>query len=235
MSKKPPYPRWKSWLSHISDQYLDHIEGEYGDELSVLLRKGKLILQANGAIYSWEDNYYNFREACSLLRWDQLPGKDCLLLGLGLGSVPQIIEEQLGQELNYTAIEYDSAVVELAEDYLLYRLRSPITVIIADAEAFVELDEESYDLILVDLFIDDQVPEAVSVPGFAEALARRLNPGGVIISNRLAYRPADREEALKYYRDVWRQVFPKGGYLDVQSNLMLFSDVALATTELELD
>ena len=220
----PPYPRWRSWLSYLADHTLERGEGEHGDELAVLLRKGKVLLQSNGAIYSWEDNYYNFRTAFERTEWRRLPGTRCLLLGLGLGSVPQIIEERFGIGLEYVAVEYDAAVAQLAEDYLLYRLRSPITTIVADAEAFVAQCDERFDLVLVDIFVDDEVPRQFDSVAFAKTLAELTVPGGLVISNRLKHRDHDRTATAAYYRDVWRAVFPQGGYLDVESNWMLFSD-----------
>ena len=221
-----PYPRWRSWLSHLADQTLELGEGEHGDELAVLLRKGKVLLQTNGAIYSWEDNYYNFRTAFERTDWRRLPGPRCLLLGLGLGSVPQMLEERFGLAFEYVAVEYDAAVARLAEDYLLYRLRSPITTVVADAAAFVAQCGERFDLILVDLFVDDEIPRPFAGEAFAKTLAGLLNPGGCVISNRLAHRDHDRADTAAYYREVWRAVFPEGAYLDVVSNWMLFSDGA---------
>lgn len=211
-------------MSYLADQTLVLGEGEHGDELAVVLRKGKLLLQSNGAIYSWEDNYYNFRALFETLDWARLPGHRCLLLGLGLGSVPQMVEELFGEALSYTAVEYDTAVAQLAEQYLLYRLHSPITTVVADAEAFVARCDERFDLIIVDLFVDDEVPTAFESPAFAKTLNELTAPGGLIVSNRLTHREGDRSATAAYERDVWRGVFPKGGYLDVGSNWMLVSD-----------
>ncbi len=219
-----PYPRWRKWLSYLSDQVLELGEGDHGDELAVVLRKGKLLLQSNGAIYSWEDNYYNFRVAFERLDWAALPGDKVLLLGLGLGSVPQMTEELFGKRLDYTVVEYDEAVAGLAEDYLLYRLESSITTIVADAEAYVHQCRERFDLILVDVFVDDLIPEEFNSVDFAERLKKLLYPGGCVISNRLTYRPHDKVMAQRYYVTVWCEVYPSASYLDVRSNWMLYSD-----------
>lgn len=228
-----PYPRWRKWLSYLMDQTLEFGEGDHGDELAVLLRKGKLLLQSNGAIYSWEDNYYNFRRAFERLDWEALPGDRVLLLGLGLGSVPQMTEELFGKRLDYTAVEYDEAVVALAEDYLLYRLHSNITTVIADAAVYVAQTRERFDLVLVDIFVDDKIPEVFNTAGFAERLKTLLVPGGCVISNRLTFRAADKSIAEVYYRDVWKTVFENAAMLDVSSNWMLFSDERFLLAEKE--
>ena len=211
-------------MSFIKDQTLEATEGEHAEYLAVILRQGKLLLQANSAIYSWEDNYYNFRTAFEQLDWDKLNGDETLLLGLGLGSVPQMIEELFGYRLQYTAVEYDAVIAELAEEYLLHRLRSPIETIVADAEAFVAQDSRTYDFILVDLFVDDEVPAQFDSLAFLEGLHNRMDEGSCLITNRLAYTTKDRYESELYFEEVFKKIFPNAGLIDVQSNLMLFSD-----------
>ena len=211
-------------MSFIKDQTLEATEGEHSEYLAVILRQGKLLLQANSAIYSWEDNYYNFRTAFEQLDWDKLNGQETLLLGLGLGSVPQMIEELFGYKLHYTAVEYDGIIAELAQAYLLHRLRSPIDTIVADAEAFVAQDRQTYDFILVDLFVDDAVPTQFDSIKFLESLKNRMDGGSCLITNRLAYSDVDRVDSEEYYKDVFLKVFPEGELIDVESNLMLISD-----------
>ena len=224
MNLQRPYPAWRYYLSYLFEQRLESGRSEQTEHVEVLLRKGKLLLQANGAVYSWEDNYYNFREAFAALDWDRLPGNSVLVLGLGLGSVVQLAEEAFGQRLHYTAVEYDAVIAELAEHYLLYRLTSPVTTIIADAVAFVETCEDRFDLILVDLFVDDQVPEATADVAFLADLAELLRPGGCLISNRLAFRDKERVLSERYFDEVFRSVFAEAGRLRLPTNDMLFSE-----------
>ena len=53
-------PRWKKWLSHIIELELEKIESGYGHTLSLCLSDGRFQLNAENAIYSWEDKYDNF-------------------------------------------------------------------------------------------------------------------------------------------------------------------------------
>ncbi len=224
MAWNKPYRRWQHYLSYLSDQVLESGPSDHTENISVVLRDGRLLLTANDAVYSWEDKYYNFRHAFEHLDWDGLPGTDTLLLGLGLGSVPQMLEEHFGRELHLTAVEYDATIVALAEHYLLYRLSTPIQTVVADAAQYVAQTGDRFDLILVDLFVDDAVPQGFAGEGFLRECARLLNPGGCLISNRLALRTVDKRSAERYFDDVFLKVFPKGNYLDAHSNWMLFSD-----------
>lgn len=235
MSATRPYPLWRHWLSYLTDQRLERLSGQHAQHLEVTLRRGSLLLQAEGAVYSWEDHYYNFREAFAHLDWAALPGNRVLLLGLGLGSVIQIAEEHFGQVLDYTAIEYDAVVARLAERYLLSRLASSVEVVVEDAGRFVQRCTGQFDLILVDVFVDDRVPEAFETLDYLHKLRGLLTPGGCLISNRLTYRATDRADTERYLDEVFTVVFPRAEVLDVRSNWMLYSDTRFVIEEAALD
>jgi len=110
-------------MSFIKDQTLESTEGEHAEYLAVILRQGKLLLQANSAIYSW-----------------------------------------------------------------------------------------------------DEVPAQFDSLAFLEGLHNRMDEGSCLITNRLAYTTKDRYESELYFEEVFKKIFPNAGLIDVQSNLMLFSD-----------
>jgi spermidine synthase len=200
--------------------------------LHVSLRWGRLQLSTANAIYSYADLYANFAETFARYRWTQHPVQDVLLLGLGLGSIPYLLERSHGQLCRYTAVEIDEVVIELAHDYVLSELSSPIETICGNALLAVEqLPKTSYDLICVDVFEDDKVPSAFETTEFLEATRRLLRPHGVLLFNRLAYSPSDREDSLRFYEDTFREVYKEGVLLQVAKNFMLVSEARAVSTD----
>jgi hypothetical protein len=122
-------PTWKKWLSHLTPLTIEEAGSIQNPELSVMLDRGRLQLLSGDAIYSWDDLYHNFTKAFEVLQPEKRTIEDVLLLGLGLGSVPYILEKKHQTKYHYTAIEWDETVSELAERYTLSRLESPATVI----------------------------------------------------------------------------------------------------------
>lgn len=211
---------WQRVLSYFREVELAHIEGEYNPSLHVSLVQNRFQLSTANAIYSFDDLYLNFYRA-----FQQLPmppsGARMLLLGLGLGSVPFMLEKKFRRFYNITAVEFDESVIELATLFTLPRLTEKMQVIHADAEVFVKLDDSKYDLIIVDLFLDDIVPPYFNGVEGMKRLRHRLAPDGKILVNRLYRNESDKERTEQFYNKVFKRSFRDSSYIDVKGNWIL--------------
>lgn len=214
-------PIWKKWLSYFKPQLLDSSSSELNPDLEVWLDRGRLQLISGVAIYSWDDLYRNFADAFTHLRIGERQISEVLLLGLGLGSVPFLLEKKHSVQANITAIELDEAVVDLAGKYALPRLKSYVEVVVADAEVFVAICEEQYDLVVMDIFEDEITPPQFETREFLEHCERLLMPGGLLLFNRMYNSAADRVATERYFK-TFTSVFPTGGKIDTRGNWILF-------------
>jgi SAM-dependent methyltransferase len=218
-------PAWRRCLSYLLELHVESASSEYNPHLYVSLRRGRYQLSTANAVYSFGDLYSNFSRTFARWNWEQYPIDDVLLLGLGLGSIPVILEETHQQECHYTAVEIDEAVVDLAYRYVLSKLNSSVEMIVADAAIAVQqFPDESYDLICVDVFADDYVPEVFEQPEFLEYAKVLLRPRGVLLFNRLAANSKDWGDSQTFYDEVFRAIFPQAHCLDVGGNFILVSD-----------
>lgn len=217
-------PRWKRWLSYLFEMHIESTSSEYNPHLYVSLNQGRYQLCTANAIYSYEDHYDNFRKTFVRLEMERLPGKEVLILGFGLGSIPLMLEKVFDMELYYTAVEIDEAVIELASKYALPDLFSPIEMICADAMIYVAQRPARFDLICMDVFLDDLVPKAFEQEDFLAGLKAMLNPGGLLLYNRLAATDKDKQDSRHFYENHFLSVFPQAAYLDVGGNYMLIND-----------
>lgn len=203
---------------------MEHALSYANPDLYVFLSKGRYQLVTSNAIYSWADLYANFVKAFQRLRWELLPGDDLLSLGLGLGSIPYMLETKFNKSFHYTAVEVDEQVIYLAQKYVLDELKIPIQVIHADAVAFIRQTSQKWDMICVDLFIDDEIPGGALSVDFIRDMKARLSEDGLILFNSLARTQDDMKESRRFLDEIFLPVFPAGGYLDVGGNWILVSD-----------
>lgn len=223
-------PKWKIWLSHWVEIHIESAASDYNPHLYVSLRKGRYQLSTAHAIYSYGDLYSNFDRAFQRLDFDQLLGKQVLLLGFGLGSIPIILEQKMGLNLDYTVVEIDEVVLDLANRYTLPDLQSNIQTIRTDAEAFVAQCTDTFDLICMDIFLDDTVPERFESLAFLRQLRALLAPNGILLYNRLAAKSKDIDQTFDFYQQRFLSVFPKGTYLNVGVNWILLNRKAALKT-----
>lgn len=218
---KPPF--FKKILSYLTELHLESAPSDINPHLYVSLNKGRYQLSTANAVYSYGDLYDNFSKTFDQLKPQLTDKMNILILGFGLGSIPYMLEKTYGKRMYYTAVEIDENVIYLADKYVLDELDSPIQLICADAFAFVMQCQEQFDLICMDVFLDDIVPPKFTSKNFLEALQNLLEPDGRLLFNRLALTPADLERTGRFFEKEFKPVFSGGTYLDVGGNWMLMN------------
>ncbi len=217
-------PKWKKWLSYLFELHVESTSSEYNPHIYVSIRKGRYQLSTANAIYSYGDLYTNFSNTFDVFDWDKFDAKDVLLLGLGLGSIPFMLEQKYRQKNHYTAVEIDEEVIDLAYRYVLSDLESSVEMIAADAAIAVhQFQPSSYDLICVDVFEDDEVPPAFESTVFLEQVKSLLKPNGVLLFNRLAATDSDCTKSEAFFKTIFHKIFPDACLLGVEGNYMLVS------------
>ena len=216
-------PLWKRLLSYLTEFHIETTSSEYNPHLHVSLNRGRYQLCTENAIYSYDDLYNNYSDAFRLIDLDNLPIKKVLVLGFGMGSIPFILEKAYNKKYHYTGVEIDEEVIYLATKYTLPRVTSSIEMICANAELWVRQCEEKFDMITVDIFLDDIIPHAFEQTNFLEQTKSLLSPEGILLYNRLSYTPADIEHAQKFYTEKFLPVFEKSTYLEVSENWIMIN------------
>ena len=214
-------PFWKKWISHFQPLTLETASSEYNPELAVVLDRGRLQLLSKNAIYSWDDLYHNFTIAFGTLDLEDRQINEVLVLGLGLGSVPYILEKLYERDYQYTAVELDGQVAALAAKYTFPRLSSPVEMVTADAGIFVQLASDQFDMIVVDIFEDDRTPDTFETTAFLEACSARLRTGGLLLYNRLYNTSQNIRSTEHFFYNGFRSVFPDAWKIDTGGNWVL--------------
>ncbi|MBL7815518.1 MAG: fused MFS/spermidine synthase [Saprospiraceae bacterium] len=216
-------PLWKRLLSYIKSVYVETTESEHNPYLRVVLRNGRYQLLTANAIYSYGDLYDNFSRAFEQIDLDRLQIKEVLILGFGLGSIPVMLENMFQKKYYYTAVEIDPEILRLANTYVVPDIQSGIEFQLSDARVFAEFCTEKYDMICMDVFLDDQVPTELEHEDFLINLKKMLSPNGILLFNKLAYVKKDKKEAEAFFQNHFKRIFTEGVYLDVKGNYILLN------------
>lgn len=128
-----------------------------------------------------------------------------LFVGLGGGAMPMYAHRIL-PAAHIEVAEIDPLIVDVAREYFAFAPDSLLVVHTGDGRAFIERTvPDTYDLIVLDAFSDDEVPFALTTKEFLEAVRASLATGGVVVSNLWSRSPAY-PSMLATYDAVFPQV-----------------------------
>lgn len=134
--------------------------------------------------------------------------RSVLIIGLGGGTIPRALQELI-PEARIDVVEIDPAVVNVARRYFDLGQSARLNVIEADGRVHVKRalrGEQRYDLIMLDAFDHEYIPEHLLTQEFLKEVKSLLAPDGVLAANTFSTsRLYDHESTT--YASVFPQFF----------------------------
>lgn len=131
-----------------------------------------------------------------------------LVIGLGGGTLPSALIRVL-PESEMRIVEIDPAVVRVAKKYFNFQPTSKIQITEEDGRVFVKRAikrGEKYDLIVLDAYGDNYIPEHMLTEQFLKEVKKILAPDGVLAANTYSTSKIyDRESVT--YESVYGNLF----------------------------
>jgi spermidine synthase len=118
------------------------------------------------------------------------------------------------------AVEYDEKVLELGARYFNSDKYEAVKIVCADAYQFVMEAKESYDLIVIDLYDDLDVPPQFETSDFISAVCSLLNPLGMLFFNKVVMN-AEHKRAYKLAEAEYQKYGSSETYVLMEMNYML--------------
>jgi spermidine synthase len=153
--------------------------------LEISIEDGKKVLNAGRVNYSFGTLHTVFQFALKKARIAEQDLDDVLILGFGAGSIASIIVNELHLSPNIYGVEADEAVIRIAKKHFNADEIPGLVLIHERAENFIAASRQSFDFIAVDVFVEENVPEACQSGEFLRNLHRILRPGGCVVFNQI--------------------------------------------------
>jgi spermidine synthase len=198
---------WYRLASYVFEIPVEKRHSQFNGEVAVSFHQGQYKLSTAHAVYSFGTNYTSFSIPFDALEVSSMNIPRVLVLGLGLGSVIDLLANNKNIH-QITAVDADAVILELAKKYLKSTHTANLESVCADAAVFLENNKERFEMILADLFVDDQTPLAFMEEPFLLSLKEKLAPNGLLLFSKLNTTRADRVENAQFEK-VFTRVFPE--------------------------
>lgn len=144
---------------------------------------------------------FNYTKMSMIALVAQPTPKKVLIIGLGGGSLVNAIHS-LAPAAKITSVEIDEAVVRIAKKYFDMANSDWHQMVTKDARVFVKralLKKQQYDLVVLDAFNGDYIPEHLMTYEFLTEVKRLLSDKGLVIANTFASSKLYDHESVTYH------------------------------------
>lgn len=134
--------------------------------------------------------------------------QNILIIGLGGGTLPVALN-QLLPNTHIDVVEIDPVVVEVAKNYFNFETNQNIVVHVQDGRVFIkraQLRNTKYDLVILDAFNGDYIPEHLMTQEFLEETRSLLGSTGTLAANTFSISKLYDHES-ETYRAVFDRFF----------------------------
>tara|TARA_R110002096_G_scaffold85769_5_gene197243 strand:- start:81758 stop:82675 length:918 start_codon:yes stop_codon:yes gene_type:complete len=131
-----------------------------------------------------------------------------LIIGLGGGTLPAVYST-LFPQAEIIISEIDEAVLRVAENFFDFEQSASIKVDVGDARVYVKragLRNEKFDLVILDAFNGEYIPEHLMTEEFLEEIRVLLSDDGMLVSNTFSSSRLYDAESQTYY-NVFGEIF----------------------------
>lgn len=181
--------RLKKIASYFEPQVIFSTGSEKNQYLEVVVESGKLVLNTRFGNFSEGNLAVVFDKAFYHLKFRKKQFNNILLLGLGAGSVVKLLRNKYHQTAPIHAVDYDEEVIKIGKQFFGLDTYVDLKISCSDAIEFLEKNTEVFDLIIIDLFQELDVPNIFHQPHFIELAKARLAPNGTILFNKVTMNP----------------------------------------------
>ncbi len=161
--------------------FTKEVSTQINGTLELTWMNGKKVLDSQNANYSYGSLQKLLSYGLSLI--DISVNSEILLLGLGGGSIIAPLRNTFGHQGKITAVEIDEVVIEIAKNEFNITSNRNLEIICEDAFFYVDHCVSQFEIIIIDIFIDNQVPKQFYENQFWKNLIPLLKPGGQIVFN----------------------------------------------------
>lgn len=192
----------KHFLSYLFPQILVTKPSKVSGELSIVISDGKMLLNTANANYSYGSLQRILEKGLTRIGKPTIEKMEsALILGVAGGSVIESLYNKYNYSGKIVGVELDDKVIELSKAYLGLDKYPNFHIVIDDAQNYIAQHHYKYDLIVIDIFKDVQMPSFLFQEDFINNLKYNLKPKGYILFNTMVTTNVDKIRNEKYLKN----------------------------------
>lgn len=162
--------------------------------LEVTWNNGQLVLDSKHTNYSFGSLEKVLKKGMLHIGFPVIKNMESiLLLGVAGGSAIKIIRNEIKCIGKITGVDIDPKIIQIAYDYFHLGSYTNVDILIKDAQEFINENNAKYDLIIIDIFEDDCMPNFLFETNFIANIIRAMNKNSYILFNFMLLNDYDKK------------------------------------------
>jgi len=171
--------------------------------IEITWSNGELVLDSENTNYSYGSLQRILRYGLRNIGYQKIVNMDhILLLGVAGGSVIKTLVNEIKYKGKMTGVEIDPEIIKIANEYFNLDKINQLEIIIDDAFEFVLRTSKKYDLIIIDIFEDINMPNFLFESFFSKKICSLLNQSGFVLFNTMILDEAHNIRNRKYITEI---------------------------------
>jgi spermidine synthase len=197
--------------------------------IEVTWANGELVLDSENTNYSYGSLQRILRYGLRTIGYNTILEMDhILLLGVAGGSVVKTLVDEIGYKHKITGVEIDPDMIKIANEYFNLDQIKQLEIVIDDAFEFVLKTKDRYNLIIIDIFEDINMPNFLFERFFSDRVCALLKNQGFILFNTMILDEAHNVRNRKYIAEINPKLFTSKMLprIEVHNELIIIEKVA---------
>jgi spermidine synthase len=213
----------KRILSYLLPIKIHQRKSRFSKNLEVTWNNGQLVLDSKNTNYSYGSLERILRKGLLYIGFDRIRKfENILVLGVAGGSVIKTLTQEVKFKGKITGVEIDEVAIEIAQKFFQLQTIPNFNLVQDDAFEFVLKTKEKYDLIIIDVFQDTQMPNFLFEDFFINRINFLLQVNGFILFNTMVLNQKERERNQNY-RTKFNENYSVRLYPKVEEHNELFT------------
>lgn len=192
----------KKFFSYLIPINIYKSKSAISKTIEVTWTNGELLIDSENTNYSYGSLQRILRIGLRKIGFNTIRSMESILvLGVAGGSVIKTLVDEIECKGQITGVEIDPAIIEVANTYFHLNEIPNLEIHIQDAFEFVLRSKDRYDLIIIDVFQDLQMPNFLFETFFINHTASLLKKNGFILFNTMILSESDNERNKKFIAD----------------------------------
>ena len=176
----------KKLFSYFIPIKIHQVNSILSKSIEVTWANGDLVLDSKNTNYSYGSLQRILRLGLKNIGFDKISKMNhILVLGVAGGSVIKTIIHEIKYKGRITGVEIDPEIIAIANTYFKLNEIDHLEIVCDDAFEFILKSKEKYDLIIVDVFQDTEMPNFLFENFFVRRICFLLQKGGFILFNTM--------------------------------------------------